>query len=168
LRFSTKILGPWYLVRFLCLYILEDITNMILVILRGQWQKLKAYTQAWSDYWNDLPEMLEARNVIQTRRQCTDKELFRLQKDIPMPLTWHGFPELTWDIVRHQYLPLIIAGQTRPLPELESTSAEKPPVHSSRKLGQHVRRASNIWRAEGLSGLVHRIGRTIQWHLMRL
>ena len=167
LRFSTKILGPWYMVRFLCLYILEDITNMILAILRGQWGKLKAYTQAWSDYLNDLPEMLEDHKVIQTRRQCTDKELFSLQKDIPMPLTWHGSPELTWDIVRHQYLPLIISGQTRPLPEFESTPAEKPPIQSSRKLGQHVRRAANIWRAEGFSGLVHRIGRTIQWHLMR-
>jgi GT2 family glycosyltransferase len=167
LRFSTKIPGPWYLVRFLCLYILEDITNMILAILRGQWGKLKAYSQAWSDYWNDLPEMLEARKVIQTRRQCTDKGLFSLQKDVPMPLTWHGSPELTWDIVRHQYLPLIISGQTRPLPEFESTLAEKLPIQSSRKLGQHVRRASNIRRAEGFSGLVHHIGRTIQWHLMR-
>ena len=35
LRFSTKILGPWYLVRFLGLYILEDITNMILVDSRA-------------------------------------------------------------------------------------------------------------------------------------
>jgi GT2 family glycosyltransferase len=167
LRFSTKIPGPWYMVLFLCLYILEDITNMILAILSGQWGKLKAYTQAWSDYWNNLPEMLEARKVIQTRRQCTDKELFRLQKDIPMPLIWHGSPELTWDIVRHQYLPLIMSGQTRPLPEFESTPAEKPPIQSSRKLGQHVRRAANIWRAEGFSGLMHRIGRTIQWHLMK-
>jgi len=167
LRFGTKLPGPWYMVRFLCLYILEDITNMILAILGGQWGKLKAYTQAWSDYLNDLPETLEARKVIQTRRQCTDKELFRLQKDIPMPLIWHGSPELTWDIVRHQYLPLIMSGQTRPLPEFESTPAEKPPIQSSRKLGQHVRRASDIWRAEGLSGLLHRIGRTIQWHVMR-
>ena len=168
LRFGTKIPGPWYMVRFLCLYVLEDITNMILAILGGHWGRLKAYTQAWSDYWNDLPEMLEVRKVIQTRRQCTDKELFRLQKDIPMPLIWHGSPELTWDIVRHQYLSLIISGQTRPLPEFGSTPAEKPPVQSSGKLGQHVRRAANIWRAEGLSGLLHRIGRTIQWHLMRL
>jgi len=167
LRFSTKILGPWYLLRFLGLYILEDITNMILSILRGQLWKLHTYFHAWSDYWTYLPEMLADRKAIQARRQCTDKELFRLQKDIPMPLIWDGLPELTWDIVRHQYLPLIIAGQTRPLPEFEATPFEKPPVHSSRKLGQHVGRASNIWRAEGFSGLLHRIGRTIQWHLMR-
>ena len=168
LRFSTKILGPCYLLKFLCLYILEDITNMILSILWGRWQKLRAYTQAWADYWIDLPEMLEARKVIQARRQCTDKELFSLQKDVPMPLTWHGSPELTWDIVRHQYLPLIISGQTRPFPEFEAISTEKLPVHSSGKLGQLVRRASNIRRAESFSGLLHRIGRTIQWHLMRL
>jgi GT2 family glycosyltransferase len=167
LRFSTKILGPWYLVRFLGLYILEDITNMILSILRGQLWKLQTYFHAWSDYLTNLPEILAARKDIQARRQCTDKELFRLQKDIPMPLIWHGLPELTWDIVRHQYLPLIISGQTRPLPEFEAASAEKLSVQSSRKLGQTIRRASNIRRAEGFYGLVHRIGRTIQWHLMR-
>ena len=80
--------------------------------------------------------MLETRKAIQARRQCTDKELFRLQKDIPMTLIRHGIPELTWDIVRHQYLPLIMSAQTKPLPEFEAISAEKPPVQSSKKLGQ--------------------------------
>lgn len=168
LRFSTKILGPCYLLKFLSLYILEDITNMILSILWGRWQKLRAYTQAWADYWTDLPEMLEARKVIQARRQCNDKELFRSHKDVPMPLIWHGFPELTWDIVCNHYLPSIISGKTRTLPEFGSTTGEEPPLQSSWKLWQHVRRASDIRRAEGFSGLVHRIGRTIQWHLMRL
>jgi len=167
LRFAFKLLSPLYLLYFLSLYIVEDCARLLVVIFKGRWSYVNAYFRAWSNLIKSIGEILGERKKVQGRRKIPDHDLFLLHKGIPMPLTWHGFPELTWDIVRHQYLPLIMSGQTRPLPEFEAVSAEKPPIRSSRKLGQRVRRAANIWRAEGFSGLVHRIGRTIQWHLMR-
>ena len=167
LRFCTKLLGPAFGLRFLCGYLIEDLVRCAYALLRGRTGALRSYRQAWADYRGSLPELRKTRRTTQLRRQLTDRALFREQKRVPIPHIQGGLPQLTWDIVCHRYLPLLASGQTRPLPEFSGP----PDLCDAKKIQAcrsfPVQRAVLIWRAEGLKALLHRVGRSIQWHLMQ-
>lgn len=148
LRFITRLLGPGMLVRFLFCYIFEDFLNVVACLLRGRWDHCRAYWTAWVDYLASLKELRSCRNTLQNRRLQTDRELFRLQHQAPVPLVWRGLPLLTWDIVRHEYQPWI----------------ESHHVGRSRMT---LQRALSIWRMEGPAALAHRLGRSIIWKWMQ-
>ncbi|MFC2054635.1 glycosyltransferase family 2 protein [Chloroflexota bacterium] len=167
LRFAFKLLSPLYLLYFLSLYIVEDCARLLVVIFKGRWSYVNAYFRAWSNLVKSIGEILGERKKVQGRRKIPDHDLFLLHKDIPMPLIWHGIPELTWDIIRRIYLPRILAGETKPLPEFEPIPLDQLVQKTSSSPIVFLKRAGDILSAEGYSGLVHRIGRTIQWHLMR-
>jgi hypothetical protein len=148
LRFITLLLGRGYLLRFLCAYLLEDVLQGMIGLIRGRWGHFRAYWRAWGSYLASLRLLRQKRKLLQARRRRTDRELFDLQRRIPAPLVWRGLPLLTWDIVRYEYLPWIERGQS-PRPKMT--------------LG----RALSIWRVEGLAALAHRIGRDILWRWMQ-
>lgn len=117
LRFTIKILGWRFLLRFLLSYSLEDGGNFLRALLVGRWQTATAYLGAWSAFLKCLPSLVTERRRLQARRRCSDAELFALQRDMPRTFMWQGLPELTWDLVRDHYLPLFLSGRTRPMPE---------------------------------------------------
>jgi GT2 family glycosyltransferase len=148
LRFITRLLGPGYWLRFFAGYLLEDLLNGLLYLVRGRFGHVGAFPRAWRDYFAALPELRRQRRMIQQRRKLADRKLFRLQRQAPVPLIRGGRPLLTWDIICHEYLP-----------RLQATQAAKP------RMG--LKRALAIWRVEGFSAMAHRIGRIMVWRLMQ-
>lgn len=167
LRFATKILERPRLLRFLRNYFIEDNLNIILALLRGQWGMMQAYLGAWRDYLNSIPELRHERSDLQSRRVCLDQELFQLQKNIPMSLIRNGLPQLTWDIIRSHYYPLFVLGKTHTFPEIAGLCESASGISQELPRQKVLRRAGRIWRAEGFSGLVHRVWRYTQWSLMQ-
>lgn len=148
LRFITRLLGPGLLFRFMAGYLLEDLANGALYLLRGRWSQVRAYGRAWMDYFKSLHELRLERKMLQARRKLADRELFRLQRQIPAPLIRQGLPLLTWDIVCHEYLPRL-------------------QEHRAVKSKMSLKRALAIWQVEGFVALAHRIGRNLVWKWMR-
>lgn len=118
LRFAVKLLGE-SLPRFLRNYLLEDWTNFHRALAQGQWATARAYLGGWGDFLRSLPALRGERRALQPRRAISDEALFALQRDAPATLAWRGLPELTWDLVQHHYLPLILSRRTRAMPEFD-------------------------------------------------
>jgi GT2 family glycosyltransferase len=148
LRFITRLLEPGLLFRFLISYGVEDLFNGLLCLFRGRWGEGRAYGRAWMEYLGSLSELRSARKSFRQRRPLADRELFRLQRQVPVPLIRQGAPLLTWDIVCHEYLPWIQS-------------------HRPARSKMSVRRAFSIWQVEGLYALIHRLGRRALWKLMQ-
>lgn len=163
LRLAIKLLRPPFLIRFLLAYGIEDCCRFLYGLARLDKRTALAYVSAWRDFTVALPVLLRERNTIQAKRVRSDRALFDCQKEIPIPLIWCGLPELTWDIVRNHYLPLILSGRTRALPEFADIDLEKARRES---VGQDLfSRAGSIWHTEGGHVLLHRFGRYVQWQL---
>jgi GT2 family glycosyltransferase len=167
LRFATKILEKTGWLRFLRNYLLEDSLNFTLALLRGRWGSARAYWQAWGAYLHSIPRIRQERTALQSRRVCTDQALFGLQKDIPQPFIRNGLPQLTWDIVRSCYYPLIISGETHQFPEFASLPEIATTGSPQISPPSMLRRAMDIWRSEGVGGLLHHVWRYTQWYFMR-
>jgi GT2 family glycosyltransferase len=167
LHFITKILSFGYFIRFFLKYFIEDFIGLLLALISGQWANIRAYFNAWWNYFRALPNLRKERSLLQARRANTDAQIFSLQNNISIPMIWHGLPQLTWDLVKYHYAPLINSGQTRQMPEFTDKSGNKPSMGRAFSNGRSVIRAFAILKAEGFGGLVHRAWRSIQWHLMK-
>ncbi len=167
LRFATKILEKPSLLRFLRNYILEDSLNFTLALLRGRWGTLRAYWEGWRTYLHFIPMIRQKRSTIQTQRVCSDQALVNLHRNIPRPLIRNGLPHLTWDSIRFCYYPLIISGITRRFPEYAGLPEDPTTGALDLSHPSMLTRVGRIWRAEGISGLMHHIWRYTQWYLMQ-
>jgi GT2 family glycosyltransferase len=167
LRFATKLLNNGFLIRFLFNYILEDIARFSLTVVTGNWRFSRAYLRAWGEYRKSITNLKDERKLVQKRRIVTDGELFGLQRDIPAPLMRNGLPLLTWDLIVYQYLPLFASGQTREIPGFSDILPDQHNEIGKPSLRSLWRRSIQILHSEGLSGLMHRIGKSVQWRLMR-
>ena len=161
LRFAMRLLGRRYLARFLLGYLLEDALSMALDQFSGHAAQAQARLRGWMDYRRSLPSLRQERARIQARRARPDAELFALQRLIPAPLIRSGLPQLTWDIVRTVYLPLLRSGRTRQAPEL----AWLPAGAGHPTPAGLPSRAGEILRQEGFSALLHRLWRAAQQRL---
>jgi GT2 family glycosyltransferase len=119
LRFALKILDG-YLSRFLISYFFEDLTHLFRAIVKLDWSSTGAYFGGWSRFLREIPGIWNERKSLQVRRTIHDRDLFALQQNLPGTLTWHGLPELTWDLVQQHYLPLIQSRSTRSIPEFNT------------------------------------------------
>ncbi len=166
LRFALKIAGASFLARFLLNYFFEDSANFFRAAMGRDGASIHAYLDGWSDFFRNLILILQERKKLRARRSRSDAELFGLQKMLPPPLIWHGLPELTWDLVRHHYLPLILSGKTRALPEFADLNAS----HLGKAAIEEnlLTRARLIWQTEGWRVLLHRAWRYAQWYLARI
>ena len=167
LRFATKLLNSAYLLRFLLGYWLEDVLNSVVHLLLGRWRRVGAYLTAWTDYLIGLRDILSERKIIQARRKISDATLFHLQRNPPPPLVWRGTPLLTRDIVLYHYLPFILEGKTRSLPEFQIVSTGEAIRLQIARRQRSLRRALDLVRYEGLVGLMQRMWRGLQGWLMR-
>jgi len=123
-RFVVKLTGEM-LFRFLRNYWVEDWANFTRWLGKLNWEMAGAYIKGWAMVLRKLPELSQARQMLQPRRSQTDAELFALQSKIPEPFIWHGLPELTWDHILSHYSPLLKTGRTQSMPEF--TSAARRP-----------------------------------------
>jgi GT2 family glycosyltransferase/glycosyltransferase involved in cell wall biosynthesis len=123
LRFAAKLSGRAW-ARFLSLYLLEDSLRLLLYGVRGRTAHVRAGWSAWQKFRADFRAILAAGQTLQARAQAKGAApaLFELQKQAPPPFIWQGFPELTWDQVSQNYLPLFISGKTRPMPEFPAAA----------------------------------------------
>ncbi len=163
LRFAVKILTPIFLVRFSSAYAIEDCVGFLSALLRRDRPAAQAYWNAWRDFLSGWLVLWRERRALRIKRLLPDRALFDSQKEIPMPLIRNGLPELTWDLVQNHYLPLILSGATRALPEfadVDMKTARQEFVRPSL-----LARAFSIWRDEGWRVLLHRIKRHLQWRL---
>jgi GT2 family glycosyltransferase len=167
LRFATKLLGSAYLLRFLLGYWLEDVLNSVANLLLGRWRRVGAYLTAWTDYLIGLRDIWAERKIIQMQREIPDATLFHLQQNLPPPLVWRGTPLLTRDIVLYHYLPFILEGKTRSLPEFQFVSMGEAIRLQIARRQRSLRRAMDLVRYEGLVGFVQRMWRGLQGWLMR-
>lgn len=167
LRFVAKLLSSKYLLRFLFNYLIEDILRAGLAFISGRWRILPAYFYAWNDFRKSIPSLKKERREIQRRRRQSDAELFALQRTVPIPFLRHGLPQLTWDLIRNHYYPLLASGQTQSFPEYSDFprdgNAEMPVIN----IQPTWKRAALIWRQEGLGALVYRVGKALQWRLLQ-
>jgi GT2 family glycosyltransferase len=121
LRFTLKLLDS-NLIRFMINYLIEDITNLLRSFFSWKWINIRMILKAWYGIINDLSEILASRSSLKNRRAISDRELFSLQSDMPVTLTWRGLPELSSDIIQNLYLPAIISRRTRPMPEFDNST----------------------------------------------
>jgi GT2 family glycosyltransferase len=121
LRFVLKLLKQRRAL-FLRNYLAEDLLSFIRYLSTGKWAMARAYLVGWSNLLRSLPKLLKQRRFLQPRRKLKDDKLFAIQGEFPMPLSWSGLPELTWDLVLHTYAPLIYSERSRPLPEFSPHS----------------------------------------------
>jgi glycosyltransferase involved in cell wall biosynthesis/GT2 family glycosyltransferase len=173
LRFVTKLAGWPTRLRLYVNYSLEDMLQFSLSLLGGRKDHSMAYMNAWRDFFASLPNLRTERSLVQSQRIFTDRALFSLQKNLPIALTQRGLPQLTWDIVRTIYLPLLDSGFSSAL-EFANQSIKSLPASAQAKLSglskqlSPWQRAQQIRRAEGAIALLHRIGRYVQWRISQL
>jgi len=165
LRFASKLMTCGLRARFLSSYAIEDGIRLLWYSFTARW----AYVQAlWSGWWQFLragAEIRALRSALMKRKKVDDREVFHLWEKIPAPLMWQGMPLLTWDAVCNEYLPLILQGKTRPLPEFKALDAQTYPAYRKKAW---LARAKNVLRNEGFKRLLYKVAKDIQWRLMHL
>jgi GT2 family glycosyltransferase/glycosyltransferase involved in cell wall biosynthesis len=116
LRFTLKLLDGYFL-RFLFSYLLADFANILRFFLTFKWNKLQAIAKGWNRIISDLSEISRERKAIQSGKVVGDEQLFGTQGGMPATLMWRGLPELTWDLIRNQYYPILRAEKSNQVPE---------------------------------------------------
>jgi GT2 family glycosyltransferase len=164
LRFITRINGAGYFWSFFLNYLLEDLIRFLGLLLRFHWDRAGAVPGGWLDFLRSLPGLLVQRKQIQSRRSISDQSLYHLQRSTPPPRMHGSVPQLNWDAVCSDYLPSILTGQTRSLPEFETQGDRSLSVVPHRWSWERVQR---IMRIEGLGVLVFRLAKEIQWKWMQ-
>jgi GT2 family glycosyltransferase/glycosyltransferase involved in cell wall biosynthesis len=125
LRFAAKVVPRAERKRFLRGYRREDRENLRLALRARDWRTARAYASAWAHSLASRPRLVVERRALHRRTSGLGHDLFAFEPGRQLALTWNGLPELTWDVVRDFYLPLIREGRTRPMPEL--AAAARPP-----------------------------------------
>lgn len=159
LRWITCINGTGHFWSFLLSYLVEDLLRLVLYLLAGKWLLARAILRGWDAYRRSLGEVLSRRRLIQARRRITYRQLFSLQREAPVPAMRGGYPQLTWDRICSEYLPLFHSGRTIRIPEIIHFS----PVPPQRAWERIVR----IGRIEGIGALIFWLARNLLWRLMQ-
>lgn len=164
LRFAIKLLPIAFLIRFLAIYLAEDLLGMAsdLLLLRGD--SFRARANAWLKVAQSLPSLLGSRREIRARRKGQDKDIFGIPDSISPPLMWHGIPELTWDLVVFHYLPLILNAKTHRFAEFRDVDL----VVGRTFPRSYLAHAKLIWKTLGARIAFYRLGRFVQWQLARI
>ena len=162
LRFATKLVPFPYLARFLGGYFLEDGLHILLAMLRLRLKLVGVYLAGWLKWLRDLPEVWEKRS----EKGLHGAKIHQWQikgGDHFRPIQWRGLPEITMMGVVEYYLPMILAGKTRPIPEFEDlTEGTLKSIQISFGKNQRLRTVTgNI-----LENKIALFWKKIQWHLM--
>jgi GT2 family glycosyltransferase len=164
LRFASKLLAGPARHRYIAGYGIEDLLTITGALLTGRWRNAGAVLGGWREYLKNLPALRLERMRLRSRSVDSHRESLQTKENLPVPLIWHGLPLLTWDLIRHNYLPLIVTGKTNPLPEFSGFPAEQL-YFLDRKVGGNLERAKGIWQEEGFDALLHRVWKYTQRRL---
>ncbi len=154
LHFTARLLSGWSRTGRLISAGAQDLLGLLAAVVRLNFHTAAAYWQGWSLWLKqpDPPLRFEPN---------TQAAVFTAISDIPCPRVWRGMPELTWDLVCSDYLPTMLSGQTRPIPELsELTAGDLKPVRVSIST-----RLALLYEGEGLRAVLRYFWRTLRWKL---
>ena len=107
LRYTTKLLDE-YLGRFWLSYLIADLVNGIRFLVSLKFNLIPAMLSGWGRYVDDLPEIRRQRKAFISDKVVGDRSLFAIQREMPETIIWRGLPELTWDLIKNKYLPLLM------------------------------------------------------------
>lgn len=117
LRFASTVLDGATRRRYLRAYLREDLGNYRIVSRQGDTASAAAYRQAWRRAAGDVLEWRRMSRRLTRDASVPSETLMSADAAWPDGLIWNGVPELTEPIVTHTYLPLLLAGATRLVPE---------------------------------------------------
>ena len=187
LHFITRLLGPASWLRFMAGYFVEDFVRWSLAALKRQANLRKSICDAWRQYIRAFSQLRQENRQLREKRKQSDRQFLKQQvmtktpMAIPRPLVRQGVPQLTWELVRSYYGPILIrqiqAGKTDHLlltdkvltdevRELQWARSHLPPELLQAHKPGLMQRARIIYHLEGRGALVERIAKTIQ-HALR-
>jgi len=118
LRFSLRLWQISTLWRSIIGFALADLALIARGLLRLRTAQPWAVLHGWGRFLQGIPAIRRERRTLQARRVLSDLQILALQRDSPPPLTWHGLPELTWEVITQTYLPLLQAQRIKAMPEI--------------------------------------------------
>lgn len=121
LRFTAKLLDNYLLIFFFS-YLVADLLNIFRYLIAFKIELIPAIIRGWGRFIEDLPDLRRERKMFQSDKIVDDSSMFNIQREMPETLMWRGLPELTWDLIKNHYLPLILGGKTRELDEFPTTN----------------------------------------------
>ena len=121
LRFALQVTSGSLTRQFVRNYRAEDTQNFLAYLKRGRIRSAWAIIGAYLDLYRTRPEIERVHQSIQVRSEVSPEAVFRPLAEIPPVLEWNGLPRLTWTDIRDYYLPLMLQGRTRKMPEFENT-----------------------------------------------
>lgn len=107
LRFTRKILDEFFF-RYLLSYLIADIAKGFQYLFAFKFSFTAGIYKGWARFIDDLAVMSVERKAYLAEKTLSDASLFSIQKEMPEAIIWRGLPELTWDLVRNHYLPIIM------------------------------------------------------------
>ena len=127
LRFAVKLVGRSRLLVFLRNYLREDAREVWRAIRKGDRRTLFAYLRGYGCFARDSRDLAAIRWRRQARTIHESEALFAPDPKLPPAIAWSQCPTLTLDLVSRVYLPLIVEGRTKAMPEFENID-ERPRV----------------------------------------
>jgi len=124
-RFAKLVTGGGLTARFLKNYRREDLRGLLASLRRARFGAAWGLAGAALDVYRARADIARKRSAIQARAKTPPEQVFQLPADLPPALEWNGLPRLTWADIHSYYLPLLLQGRTRPMPEFE-TSQRRP------------------------------------------
>ena len=119
LRFTVKLLDG-YLEKFLLSYLLSDFINIFRYLFSFKIYYVSAILRGYIKFFSDFQNIRTERRFQFDNLVVPDKKIFNLPQNFPETLIWNGLPELSWDLIRSNYLHEIKFEHTRPMVEMGS------------------------------------------------
>ncbi len=154
LRFNTKLFTGWRRSVRLISCLLQDLAGIISGLFLFRFLEVFAIVRGWK-MWiaEDIPP-------FQTNPERQSVVFHRWKLNLH-PRVWHGLPELTWEQVCCYYLPLMVLGKTRPVPEFKASNLSG----NDFKRCSLITRYEIMWQGGGVKAVLRDIWRRIRWSL---
>jgi GT2 family glycosyltransferase len=117
LRFALKLVIDDLYINYMMNYLREDVINFLRYLVKLNIMHAGAYISAWRKLIGDIHELDALRDEIMQRKIQNADEVFHLKREFPQSKIWNGLPHLDWDDIIQDYLPMIRAEKTKPMPE---------------------------------------------------
>ncbi len=125
LRFVEKLVIEDLYKSYLMSYIHEDGYNFLRYLLKFNFKSAGAYLKAWRKFTADILKLDGLRNDIMEREIENAEGVFHVTREFPQAKIWNGFPQLSWNDIAQDYLPMIRAEKTKPMPEFMDPSIKR-------------------------------------------
>jgi GT2 family glycosyltransferase/glycosyltransferase involved in cell wall biosynthesis len=121
LRFAKQVVSGEMSLRFLKNYRAEDRHSFLAALRHGRVKSALAVLGAGLDIYRSRRAIEQMHNRIHARAKTLPEVVFALPANLPPNLEWNSLPRLTWNDIQTYYLPLLLQGRTRTMPEFENS-----------------------------------------------